>query len=432
MYLTGWGRSSGIEARGFFLKSAGLLRDYLKLPQDYIVYGMGRSYGDSALNSNILLSRRFNKMLHFDEARGVIVCESGVTLSEIIDIFLPRGWFLPVVPGTKQITVGGAIASDVHGKNHHKVGCFSEFVLSFELMLPSGEIVSCDREQNQELFHATCGGMGLTGIILTVTLLLQPIKSSYIRETIIRCNDLDEILGLFDAKQDATYSVGWIDCLARGRQLGRSVLMLGEHANSGPLWREKSKAMSIPFNLPGFFLNKYSIASFNKIYYAIHPNFTEGRLVPLDKFFFPLDKINSWNRMYGRRGFTQYQFVLPKEGSYAGLKSILQKIAETGLGSFLAVIKLFGKENNNYLSFPLEGYTVALDFKIQPKLFPLLDELDLIVVDHGGRLYLAKDVRMRQEIFRESYPGWKKFLNMREKLEMKVKFNSIQSQRLGL
>jgi len=432
MYLTGWGKCSGIETKGFFIRSADLLRDYLKLPQDYIVYGMGRSYGDSALNENTLLSGRFNKILHFDEQKGVVVCESGVTLSEIIDTFLPRGWFLPVVPGTKQITVGGAIASDVHGKNHHKVGCFSEFVVSVELMLASGEIVSCSREQNQELFYATCGGMGLTGIILTVTFCLQPIKSSYIRETIIRCGDLDEILGLFDEKQDATYSVGWIDCLARGRQLGRSVLMLGEHANSGPLWREKPKVMSIPVNLPGFFLNKYSIACFNKIYYETHPCYTEGRLVPLDNFFFPLDKINSWNRMYGRRGFTQYQFVLPKKGSYSGLRSILNKISETGFGSFLAVIKLFGKENNNYLSFPMEGYTIALDFKIQPKLFPLLDELDYLVADHGGRLYLAKDVRMRKEFCRKSYPRWELFSKMRQDLKMNNKFNSLQSRRLGL
>jgi FAD/FMN-containing dehydrogenase len=432
MYLTGWGRCSGIETRGFFIESAGLLRDYLKLPQDYIVYGMGRSYGDSALNENTLLSRRFNKILYFNEQKGVIVCESGVTLSDIIDIFVPRGWFLPVVPGTRHITVGGAIASDVHGKNHHKVGCFSEFVGSFELMLPSGEIVPCDKDNNQELFYATCGGMGLTGIILTVTLCLQPIKSAYIRETIIRCGDLDDILGLFDEKQDATYSVGWIDCLARGRQLGRSVLMLGEHANSGPLLREKSKTISMPINLPGFILNKYSISCFNKIYYETHPSFTEGRLVSLDNFFFPLDKIISWNRMYGRRGFTQYQFVLPKQGSYSGLKSILNKIAETGFGSFLAVIKLFGKENNNYLSFPMEGYTIALDFKIQPKLFPLLDELDSIVADHGGRLYLAKDVRMHKEFFRKGYPRWEVFFKMREKLNMKKKFNSLQSRRLGL
>jgi decaprenylphospho-beta-D-ribofuranose 2-oxidase len=432
MYLTGWGRSAGIEARGFYVKSAAQLRDYLQLPQDYIAYGMGRSYGDSALNENILLSRRFNKIRHFDEDSGIIVCESGVTLAEIIEIFLPRGWFLPVVPGTKQITVGGAVASDVHGKNHHKVGCFSEFVIAFELMLPSGEVVSCDRQQHQELFYATCGGMGLTGIILTVTFFLQPIKSAYIRETIIRCQDLDEILGLFEAHQEATYSVGWIDCLARGKNLGRSVLMLGEHANSGSLRGEKSKVLSIPINLPGFLLNRYSIAGFNKIYYAIHPGFTEGRLAPLDQFFFPLDSITSWNRMYGRRGFTQYQFVLPKGGSYAGLKRILQKIAATGMGSFLAVIKLFGKENRNYLSFPMEGCTVALDFKIQPKLFPLLDELDAIVVDHGGRLYLTKDVRMRQDIFRKSYPEWEKFVNLRHKLHLQTKFNSLQSRRLGL
>jgi len=432
MYLTGWGRCAGIQAKGIFFESIDPLLDCLKLPQDYIVYGKGRSYGDSALNVNALLSQRFNRILQFDPHAGVITCESGVTLAEIIDTFLPRGWFLPTVPGTKEITVGGAIAADVHGKNHHKGGCFSEYVLSLELLSAQGEVRSCSREQNQELFYATCGGMGLTGVILQATFRLQPVKSAYMRETVIRCADLEEILGLFEAKQDATYSVGWIDCLTRGKQLGRSVLMLGEHAESGPLAREKPRTISMPITLPGFILNKYSIAWFNRLYYRLHPAFAEGKLVWLDEFFFPLDKITSWNRMYGARGFTQYQFVLPKEASLPGLKIIMDKIAASGLGSFLAVIKLFGQENRNYLSFPLEGYTLALDFKIQPKVFPLLDELDRLVVEHGGRLYLAKDVRMSREIFHSSYPRAGAFLKMREEQGMRQKFNSLQSRRLGL
>jgi decaprenylphospho-beta-D-ribofuranose 2-oxidase len=432
MYLTGWGRYSGIQAQGFFFESIDSLIGYVKILQDYIVYAMGRSYGDSALNKNALLSRRFNKILFFDEQEGIITCESGVTLSDLIDIFLPRGWFLPVVPGTKHITVGGAIASDIHGKNHHKVGCFSNFVMSFELMVADGEILLCSRDQNPQLFYATCGGMGLTGIIINVTFRLQPIKSSYVRETIIRCRNLEEIFLLFDEKEEATYSVGWLDCLAKGKQLGRSILMLGEHDDSGPLFREKQRTLTIPIDLPSFILNKYSISTFNHIYYELHPSFTEGRLISLDNFFFPLDKIIFWNRMYGRRGFIQYQFVLPKAASFSGLKIIMDKIATSGFGSFLAVIKLFGKENKNYLSFPMGGYTIALDFKMQPKLLRLLDELDRIVVDYGGRLYLAKDARMSKEIFQNSYPKWEVFLKMRQELGLNKKFNSLQSRRLGL
>jgi decaprenylphospho-beta-D-ribofuranose 2-oxidase len=336
------------------------------------------------------------------------------------------------VPGTKHITVGGAIASDIHGKNHHKVGCFSNFVLSFELMLSDGEILLCSRDQNPQLFYATCGGMGLTGIITNVTFRLQPIKSSYVRETIIRCKNLKETLQLIDEKEEATYSVGWLDCLAKGKQLGRSILMLGEHAASGPLFREKQRILTMPIDLPSFILNKYSISTFNHIYYGLHPSFTEGRLVSLDNFFFPLDKIIFWNRMYGRRGFIQYQFVLPKAASFSGLKIIMDKITTSGFGSFLAVIKLFGKENKNYLSFPMAGYTIALDFKMQPKLLRLLDELDRIVVDYGGRLYLAKDARMSKEIFQNSYPKWEVFLKMRQELGLNKKFNSLQSKRLGL
>lgn len=432
MKLSGWGRYPCIQVSGSSFETLTQLSDNMKKIGDCIAYGMGRSYGDSALNERVVFSRPFDKILDFNPQDGIVTCESGVTLSELIEVFLPRGWFLSVTPGTKFITVGGAIASDVHGKNHHKAGCFSECVHFFDLMLPNGEVVHCSRENNRELFLATCGGMGLTGIILTAKLNLQPIQSSYIRETIVRCQNIEEIFCLFEEHRSVTYSVAWIDCLAKGKNIGRSILMLGEHANSGRLYLPTVKQRSIPFNLPSICMNKYSVSLFNHLYYRMNPWFVEGRLVPLETFFYPLDKIGHWNRMYGHRGFTQYQFVLPKEASFEGLKDILKRIASTGLGSFLGVLKLLGPQNENYLSFPMEGYTMALDFKIQTNLFPLLDELDRIVLDHGGRLYLTKDVRMKREVFIKGYSKWELFVELREKQRMKDKFNSLQSKRLGV
>lgn len=432
MKLTGWGRFPIIQARGRSFNNHQALADYLKSAEDCIAHGMGRSYGDSALNDRVIFTRRFNKILGFDPQTGTMVCESGVSLAEIIDAFLPRGWFLGVVPGTKFISVGGAIASDVHGKNHHQVGCFSEHVLALDLMLPQGEVVRCSRQENTSLFHATCGGMGLTGVILRAKLSLKPIQSSYIRETIIPGPNLEEVINLFEENRSAAYSVAWIDCLAKNERQGRSVVMLGEPAEAGTLILPPPKTRTVPLGLPGFFLNQYTVSLFNYFYYWLKSNFVAGRLVTLEEFFFPLDKIVHWNKLYGRRGFTQYQLVLPKDASLAGLKVILARIAAAGLGSFLAVLKLFGPENANYLSFPLEGYTLALDFKIQNRLFPFLDELDRIVLDHGGRLYLTKDVRMSREVFQKSYPRWEQFAQIREQYHLNQKFNSLQSKRLGV
>lgn len=337
-----------------------------------------------------------------------------------------------VTPGTQFISVGGAIAGDVHGKNHHWAGCFSKSVLSLDLMLPDGKVVRCGRDENMPLFRATCGGMGLTGIILRATIQLQPVASAWIRETIVRCPNLKAVFDAFEAYLSAPYSVAWIDCLAKGEHLGRSVLMLGAHAQSGSLKRQPSGACSIPFDLPGFCLNRYSISLFNHLYYHRHPVFVEGRLVPLEDFFYPLDKIHHWNRMYGPRGFTQYQLVLPKAAGFKGMHRILGTIAEAGQGSFLGVLKLLGPQNDNDLSFPMEGYTLALDFRIQKRLFPLLDELDRIVLDCGGRLYLSKDVRMPRAVFRRGYPHWERFVCLRQQMGMNEKFNSLQSERLGV
>lgn len=432
MRISGWGRFPHIEAEGLHFETRRRLACRLEELSDCIVHARGRSYGDSSLSERVILTNRFDKILAFDETSGIVTCESGVTLSEIIDAFLPRGWFPSITPGTRFISIGGAIASDVHGKNHHKAGCFSECVVSFDLMLPGGGIVRCSREENADLFHATCGGMGLTGIILEATFRLQAVKSGYIRETVIRCGNLEEVFHQFEAHHDTTYSVAWIDCLARGGKQGRSVLMLGEHADSGRLIPPPVRSFSMPFDSPAFLLNRFSIASLNRLYYAIHPDFVDGRLVPADTFFYPLDMIGGWNRLYGSGGFTQYQFVLPKAASGKGLSSILDRISRAGMGSFLAVLKLFGPQNQNLLSFPMEGYTLALDFKIQKKLFPLLDELDRIVLDHGGRLYLTKDVRMPAAVFRSGYPAWERFAALRGHYEMDRKFNSFQSRRLGI
>jgi decaprenylphospho-beta-D-ribofuranose 2-oxidase len=401
-------------------------------PGRWIAHGLGKSYGDSALNSRVLMTRRFNKLLDFDPQEGIVTCESGVTLAELIAVFLPRGWFLTVTPGTKLITVGGAIASDVHGKNHHGAGCFSKAVVSLRLMLPDGRTLQCSPSENADLFRATCGGMGLTGLILDATLRLRPVRSAYIRETVIRCRNLREGFEQFESNRQVGYSVAWIDCLATGDDLGRSVLMLGEHADDGRLALPPVRPASVPVECPDFVLNHWSVTLFNRLYYRTHPSRVIERPTSIDAFFFPLDRIAHWNRLYGPRGFTQYQVVLPKAASFEGLRRILQKIAAAGIGSFLAVLKLFGPQNENPLSFPVEGYTLALDFKIQPRLFPLLEELDRMVLDYGGRLYLAKDVRMSRKTFQAGYPGWEAFAALRSQYGLRDRINSLQAERLGL
>jgi decaprenylphospho-beta-D-ribofuranose 2-oxidase len=432
MKLHGWGRHPVIEAVGETFDLEDRARVLITRPVEWIAHGLGKSYGDSALAEHVLLTRRWNKMLDLDPVAGTITCQSGVTLAELIDLLIPQGWFLHVTPGTKLITVGGAIASDVHGKNHHVAGCFSTSVISLRLMLADGRVVTCSPTLRGDLFRATCGGMGLTGLILDATLKLQPVNSAFIRETMIPCANLEESFAQFEQNQGAPYSMAWIDCLAKGDRRGRSILMAGRHADDGELRLPPSGRLAVPMDCPTFMLNAYSVSLFNQIYYYFHNRRVQDRRVPIDPFFYPLDKIAHWNRMYGVKGFTQYQFVLPKAASFKGLKVILEKIARSGLGSFLAVLKLCGPQNDNLLSFPLEGYSLALDFKIQAALFPLLDQLDQVVLDHGGRIYLTKDVRMSAETLRRSYAHTEAFAALRAKSGLDAKFNSLQSRRLEI
>lgn len=390
-----------------------------------------RSYGDSALAERLLSTQQLNHFLSFDEQSGLLQCDAGVSLDDILTTFVPKGWFLPVTPGTKFISIGGAIASDVHGKNHHVDGCFSQYVKSFTLMIGE-QCFNCSTDSHADLFYATCGGMGLTGLIVDACIQLVPIKSAFIQQTVIKAPNLAQVLALFEQNNHSTYSVAWIDCLASGQHLGRSLLMLGEHTENGSLIAHRSSKLSIPCNLPSFCLNKFSIKAFNALYYHKQQGFESHCQVHYDPYFYPLDSLQHWNRLYGKKGFTQYQCVIPKNAGLEGLTEVLSVIAESGKGSFLAVLKAFGAQNNNVLSFPIEGYTLALDFKIEPHIFALLDQLDIIVQRYGGRLYLAKDARMSEVMFKASYKNWEAFQEIREKYGAMALYNSLQSKRIGL
>lgn len=432
MKLSGWGRYPLAEAAVVRPSTASQCVRVLDDVPSLITRGCGRSYGDSSLAATVLETPALDHFLAFDQATGLLTCEAGVTLQTILQTFVPKGWFLPVTPGTRFVTVGGAIASDVHGKNHHVDGSFCDHVTEIELLLGNGERLVTSPVDEPELFRATCGGMGLTGVILKATFRMKSIRSSAICETTIKTPDLDGVLSAFEENAASTYSVAWIDCLARGRSLGRSLLMLGEHAESGPLTGQRTKQRSIPFDMPSTLLNRGTVQLFNAFYYGKVRSGRHTKQVHFEPYFYPLDALAHWNRLYGKQGFVQYQFVLPREVGARGLRAMLERIASSGRGSFLAVLKAFGKGNQNLLSFPMEGYTLALDFKADPGVFELLADLDRQVLDNGGRIYLTKDARMSESTFKSGYPNWKRFQAIRERYHALGKFESLQSRRLGL
>lgn len=426
--LTSWGNYPTIEGESVTPNK----EDVAKLPQQsQIARGLGRSYGDSALADKVISTKLINHFVDFNPQDGTLVCEAGISLDEILQVFVPKGWFLPVTPGTKFVTVAGAIAADVHGKNHHFDGCFSEFVDRIKIVINDQTII-CSNEEHSDLFHATCGGMGLTGTIIEAQIRLKAISSAYINQKTLKAKNLADVLDMFEQYEHYTYSVAWIDCLSTGDSLGRSLLMLGEHAEHGDLDTHKSAALTMPFNMPAMMLNQFSVQAFNTLYYHRITRDEINERIHYQPFFYPLDGINNWNRMYGKNGFTQYQFVIPKSAGLAGLTEILTAIADSKQGSFLSVLKVFGKENNNLLSFPTEGYTLALDFKITDKLFAVLDQLDKIVSRYHGRLYLVKDARMSMDMFKQGYPRWEEFQQIREKYGALEHYASLQSQRIGL
>ncbi len=406
--VTNWGNYPVVEKEMRSDDSFRKIKEFVLSRNEVIARGNGRCYGDASLAEHIFSTKKLNKFISFDRLNGIIECESGVLLSEVLEISVPQGYFLYVTPGTKFVSVGGAIASDVHGKNHHAEGCFSEYVIEFKLMTETGEVLTCSREQNEDKFWATIGGMGLTGIILTATFKLKNIESAYIRQESIKAENLDEIFRLFDESESWTYTVAWIDCLQKGKNTGRSILMRGEHAFQHELpsnLKEKSLRLkkkfepTVPFYFPGFVLNALTVKIFNLLYFNKQRKKEVRNFIDYETFFYPLDAVHEWNRIYGKSGFIQYQMVIPKEKGKEGMKRILETIAHSGNGSFLAVLKLFGKHNPEaYNSFPVEGYTLALDFKVNPKLKKLVGQLDQIVEEFGGRIYLTKDSMSRSSL----------------------------------
>ena len=401
-----------------------------------IARGNGRCYGDSALGDAIISTLKLNKFIHFDRVRGYLTCESGVLLSDILDVIIRQGFFLSVTPGTKLVTLGGAIASDVHGKNHHVDGCFSQFVRSIRILVGERQIVRCSRTEKSDLFWATCGGMGLTGIILSATIELKKIETRLIRKRTIACKNLEDVIDKFEYYDNWRYSVAWVDGSAKNSCLGRSILFLGEHATGAQLQHHgienslktqtnNGQSVAIPIFMPSFLLNRFAISAFNAAYfYRNKLRHEKEEYVDLTSFFYPLDSIVHWNRVYGRKGFLQYQFVLPTSSSRIGLEKILSKISSSGLASFLSVLKLFGDRNpNQIMSFPEKGFTLAMDFKNNQNTRCLLRELDQILKDFGGKIYLAKDARMSRELFEQTY---------RKRIKSSIGFDSLQSKRLGI
>src|SRR6056300_1615734 len=450
MTFSGWGRYPRLESRLIEPISTFEIEESLggsgQWGPSIIARGAGRSYGDSALAETLVSTRyldNFSSLTTSEHGHTVLRCASGTSLEKVLETLIPKGLFLPVLPGAKAVTVGGAIAADVHGKNHHIDGSFCDHVESMQVLLATGEIINCNRNAYSELFHATCGGMGLTGIILDAAIQLVPMPSLDIAQRTLVADNLQDCMELMDEHHESKYSVAWIDCLASGAAQGRSVLYLGEHVDEKDA-REKSKSgrkglraikrseLKIPFDAPSFLLNKYTMMGFNSAYFALQKNRIAPKRIDYDAFFFPLERLRNWNRLYGSKGFLQYQLAVPPESAYACVSAVLSCASQAGKGSFLSVLKKFGKANNNLLSFPIEGYTLALDFKYEDSLFPLLDKLDAIVLAHGGRLYLAKDARMSKACFRQSYAQWERFAELKQKLDPRGQFSSLQSRRLGL
>jgi FAD/FMN-containing dehydrogenase len=432
MNFQSWGNYPKINAVGHRFGDLHSLQKLLNRKTEYIARGNGRSYGDSSLSEHLIYVRPYDCFLEFDSEKGTITVQAGVLLAEILEVIVPKGWFLPVVPGTRYVTVGGAIASDVHGKNHHLESSFCHYLVDFTMMLRGGDVVHCSRNENEGLFRATCGGMGLTGVILTAKIKLKSISSSLIARTDVKTANLEETLRAFDTHYDCTYSVAWIDCLAKGKALGRGLVTMGEHVQSGKLSYTSKDEFRLPLNFPSFTVNTAVVKLFNTLYYQLGGSGDSARQVTIDEFFFPLDAIRNWNKIYGKAGFVQYQFVLPLDSSRDGLRDILTVVSNYGQGSPLAVLKLLGESNSNWLSFPMHGFTLALDFKIQKNLLKLLSELDQIVVKHGGRFYLTKDARVSREIFEVGYDSIDRFRALRKQHGMNRKFNSLQSKRLEL
>ncbi len=420
--LYSWGRYPAAPQDGHacgWLNDIAVLRDRVAAAHgSTLPYGNGRSYGDSCLaaSDQVLHMRTLDRFIEVDWLQGTVLAEAGVTLAEILAVAIPRGWFLSVTPGTQFATLGGAIANDVHGKNHHLRGTFGSHVRRFGLLRHGEELLVCEPTKHPELYAATLGGLGLTGVIAWAEIQMIPIRASQIDSSVMRFDNLAEFFALsaeLDHRHE--YSVAWIDCLAKGTQTGRGVFIVGDHARYGALDIDERFKLRVPLTPPFSLINNLSLRAFNEMYWRVHPAVRTRTRSSYEQFFYPLDRLLHWNRIYGRRGFQQYQCVIPDAVAEVAVGELLSTIAESGQGSFLAVLKRCGDiASPGLLSFPLPGTSLALDFPQKVALAPLFARLDAIVREAGGRLYPAKDAHMSGSDFRQAYPAWEQLEAMRD------------------
>jgi len=434
--LTGWGRNRITRTAAARPERPRELDAAVADTRDVTVLarGAGRAYGDAALNdgARVVLTERLDRILSFDAASGVAVCEPGVTFADLLETFLPRGFMPPASPGTAFATVGGAVAADVHGKNHDRHGSFGDHVEWFDLLLADGSTRRITPESDAELFAATIGGMGLTGIVRAVAFRLLPRATPWVTVREKRIADLDGYLESFAQVRDSvTFSVGWIDALARGSSLGQGILETAEFHEDRAM-PAPPRPRRVPVDLPSFALNRLSVKAFNELYRRRVPTAGRERQRSFSKLLYPLDALHDWNRIYGRRGFYQFQCVLPDRTARAGLRSLLETIAGTGNPSFLAVLKTLGRTGRGHLSFPMRGHTLALDFPCGGGADELLHRLEAITLEYGGRIYLAKDSLLSRAGFRAMYPELPRFEAVLQRVDPGARFMSDLARRLGL
>jgi decaprenylphospho-beta-D-ribofuranose 2-oxidase len=440
--LSGWGRYPQRVATVIY---PGQIAEAIPPPAGrMIARGQGRSYGDAAMLEDgiVMLTEQLAQVGELDEATGILTAQAGATLAEVINEFLPRGWFPAVVPGTQFVSLGGCVAADIHGKNHHRDGGFGAHVKEITIVLADGSRRRCSPDKDAKLFWATVGGMGLTGILTDISFQLIPVETSYLVVQHHQAKDLEASFAvLSDKAWDDHYTVAWIDCLAKGSKLGRGVLMRGHHATRSDLpnpgrdspYAKPRRQRNLGFDFPSWTLNSRGMKAFNELYYRLQGRRQRPFLADYESFFFPLDRIGNWNRIYGKRGFIQYQCVLPEADAYQGMRALLSGLATAGRASFLSVLKRFGPQGPGLLSFPFEGYTLTLDLPLDDQeLFPFLDRLDAIVLQHGGRVYLAKDARLAAATFRSMYPRLTEWLRLKSEVDPENRFDSDLARRLGI
>jgi decaprenylphospho-beta-D-ribofuranose 2-oxidase len=436
--LYGWGRTTPSIATVLTPGSEADVASELASSTEIIARGLGRSYGDAAqLSGGTVINNRGLGGISAIDANGVVTVGAGVSFDELLTLSIPQGWFVPVTPGTRQVTIGGAVAADVHGKNHHVDGSFANHIVEMRLVTPIGS-VTISPSADADLFWATVGGMGLTGVLTTVTLRMLAIETDQVFVDTERFADLDGVMSAMASGDEAyRYSVAWVDCMTRGAHMGRAILTRGDHAtrhdvDSSSLKGPKAPKLFVPFSAPSGLLNPLTVKAFNEVWFRSAPRHRAGEAQSFSTFFHPLDSVRDWNRLYGRRGFVQYQFCVPASAGDTVVGAI-ERLSGSGVASFLAVLKRFGPANPGLLSFPMPGWTLALDLPVGPATLPrVLDDLDEMVLSAGGRIYFAKDARLAPEKVRAMYPRLEAFLAVKNRVDPQHHLASDLSHRLHL